>query len=101
MDNLPCAGDNLGKLSIIPHRSQRLERCVAESSGGTGWVCGVSGSRGVMDPLAFNVRVVGAIAETDSETRIRPLRVQRGENFTLQATVMRGTPVTAQCVAFS
>ena len=72
--------NNLGKLRIIPDRSQRLERCVAESSGGTGWVCGVSGSRGCNGPPSLQrVRVVGAIA------RRRILRHESGPYGVQQA----------------
>ena len=53
-----------------------------------GWVCGVSGRRGVMDLLAMMSTGVGRHGqEMDSETRIRPYGAT--QNFTLQETVMR------------
>lgn len=41
----PKAGDNLGKLRIIPHSPPMLECLVDESSGTLGWLCDLSGRR--------------------------------------------------------
>jgi hypothetical protein len=59
----PSLGDKLGKLRIIPHSPCVLERCVDESPGGLGWLCGLSGCReGNVLPSLRRVRVLGDIA---------------------------------------
>ncbi len=60
----PMLGDNLGKLRIIPHSPEFLERFLDESSDGVGWLCGLSGCReGNVLPSLRRVWVLGDIAQ--------------------------------------
>ena len=60
----PVLGDNLGKLRLIPHSQSLLERLIDQSSGGTGWLCGLSGRReGDVLPCLRRVWVLEDIAQ--------------------------------------
>ena len=87
-------GNNLGKLRIMPHSSLRLERWVDQSSGGTGWACGVSGCRGCNVPSSLQrVRVVGAIARRwILRHESRPYGVQQARKLHTAGNCDEGTP---------
>ncbi len=90
----PVQGDNLAKVRIIPHSSPCLERLVDQSSGGTGWVCGVSGCRGCNGPPSHRrVRVVGAIARRwILRHESRPYGVQQARKLDNARNRDQGTP---------
>ena len=87
-------GNNLGKLRIMPHSSPRLERWVDQSSGGTGWACGVSGRRGCNVPSSLQrVRVVGAIARRwILRHESRPYGVQQARKLHTAGNCDEGIP---------
>ena len=91
----PVLGDNLAKVRTIPHGSLCLERLVAESSGGTGWVCGVSGRRGCnVPPSLRRVRVVRAIARRwILRHESRPYGAQQARKLDNARNRDQGTPV--------
>src|ERR1041385_5847491 len=59
----PEVGDKLGKLRIIPHSAPMLEGLVRESSGASGWDCGLSGCSGGNGLTSLQrVRALGDVA---------------------------------------
>ena len=96
-------GNNLGKLRIMPHSSPRLERWVDQSSGGTGWACGVSGRRGCNGPPSHRrVRVVGAIARRRIlRHESGPYGVQQARKLHTAGNCDEGTPSgSTKCCLF-
>ena len=78
----------------MPHNSLRLERWVDQSSGGTGWACGVSGRRGCNVPSSLQrVRVVGAIARRwILRHESRPYGVQQARKLHTAGNCDEGIP---------
>ena len=72
---------------------------MVESSGGVGWVCGVSGRRGCNGPPSHRrVRVVGAIARRRIlRHESGPYGVQQARKLHTAGNCDEGTQVHAQC----